>query len=48
MNVTYYFSKLIIMVNQMKERGDVVTDQQLVEKIMRPMTSNFDYVVLVI
>ena len=48
MEVSYYFSKLIIMVNQMKAYVDVVTDQQMVEKIMRSMSSNFDYAVLVI
>jgi len=36
------------MVNQMKAYVDVVTDQQMVEKIMRSMSSNFDYAVLVI
>lgn len=32
----------------MKASEDVVIDQQIVEKIMRTIPSNFDYVVLVI
>jgi len=43
-----YFSKLICVVNQMKACGEDVTDQQVAGKILRSLTSKFDFIVLAI
>jgi hypothetical protein len=43
-----YFSKLMIVVNQMKTFGEVFTDQQINEKVMRTLTSKFDFIVVAI
>ena len=43
-----YISKLINLVNQMKACGEAMTDQQIVEKIMRTLSSRFDFIVVAI
>jgi len=37
-NIAEYFSKLINIVNQMKACGKAMTDQQIVEEIMRTLS----------
>ena len=37
-----YFTRLLIIVNQMQECGDRFKDQDLVEKAMRTLTPRFD------
>ncbi|MCI41122.1 F-box protein, partial [Trifolium medium] len=43
-----YFSKLMTVVNQMKTCGEEFTDQQINEKVMRTLTSKFDFIVVAI
>ena len=43
-----YFSKLLFVVNQMNACGEVVSNQQVVGKIMRSLTSKFDFIVVAI
>jgi len=43
-----YISKLQSVVNQMKARGEEVSDQQVVGKIMRSLTSKFDFIIVAI
>jgi len=46
--ITHYFSKLLYVVNQMKACAEVVSDQQVVGKIMRSLTSKFDFIAVAI
>jgi len=46
--IVEYISKLINIVNQMKACGEKITDQQIVEKIMRTLSSRFDFIVVAI
>lgn len=41
-----YFSELIEMVNQMKICGDIITEKQVVEKVMRSLTLKFDFIMV--
>ncbi|KHN42350.1 Retrovirus-related Pol polyprotein from transposon TNT 1-94, partial [Glycine soja] len=43
-----YFSKLTSLVNQMQTCGEVITDQMVVEKVLRSLTSKFDFIVVAI
>jgi hypothetical protein len=44
--ISDYISKLLSVVNQMKACGEEVSDQQVVGKIMRSLTSKFDFIVV--
>jgi len=44
--ISDYISKLQFVVNQMKACGEEVLDQQVVGKIMRSLTSKFDFIVV--
>jgi len=46
--ISEYISKLINLVNQMKACSETITDQQIVEKIMRTLSSRFDFIVVAI
>lgn len=46
--ISEYISKLINLVNQMKACSEAITDQQIVEKIMRTISSRFDFIVVAI
>ena len=46
--IAEYISKLINLVNQMKACGEAMTDQQIVEKIMRTISSRSDFIVVAI
>ncbi|PNX90251.1 F-box protein [Trifolium pratense] len=46
--VSDYFSKLLSLVNQMKNCGENITDEMVVEKVLRSLTPSFDYVVVAI
>ena len=46
--VSEYISKLINLVNQMKACSEAITDQRIVEKIMRTISSRFDFIVVAI
>ncbi|XP_019455136.1 PREDICTED: uncharacterized protein LOC109356264 [Lupinus angustifolius] len=43
-----YFTKVIIITNQMKGCGEVVTDLMIIENIMRSLPQKFDYIVVAI
>ena len=43
-----YFSKLCSLVNQMQTCGEVLTDQMVVEKVLRSLTPKFDFIVVAI
>lgn len=43
--VEEYFARTLTIVNKMKIYGENITQVMIVEKILRSMTSRFDYVV---
>jgi hypothetical protein len=46
--ISDYISKSLSVVNQMKVYGEVVLDHKVVAKIMRSLTSKFDFIVVAI
>jgi len=46
--ISEYISKLINLVNQMKTCSEAITDQQISEKIMKTLSSRFDFIVVAI
>ncbi|PNX63787.1 F-box protein, partial [Trifolium pratense] len=46
--VSDYFSKLLALVNQMQNCGESVTDEMVIEKVLRSLTPSFDNVVIAI
>ncbi|MCH81381.1 F-box protein [Trifolium medium] len=46
--VSDYFSKLLALVNQMQNCGENVTDEMVIEKVLRSLTPSFDNVVIAI
>ncbi|GAU43485.1 hypothetical protein TSUD_91950 [Trifolium subterraneum] len=42
------FSKVLALVHQMQNCGETITDEMVVEKVMRSLTPGFDYVVVAI
>jgi hypothetical protein len=46
--VAYFFSRLVSLTNQMKSCGETISDLQKVEKVLRALTTNFDYIVVTI
>lgn len=44
-SVTDFFSRTLAVVNKMKQYGETLTESKVVEKILRSMTSKFEYVV---
>ena len=47
-NVSDYFSKLIEFLNQMKNCGENISDQMVVEKVLRSLSPKFDFIVVAI
>ena len=43
-----YFSRIEKLVNEMKDNGDKITEKDVMEKILRTLSSRFDYVVTAI
>lgn len=41
-----FFSRLMMLVNQMKSCGEKITEVQKVEKVLRSLIENFDYIVV--
>ncbi|XP_004515137.1 uncharacterized protein [Cicer arietinum] len=46
--VSDYFSKLTAIVNHMRTLGENITDQMLVEKVLRSLSPKFDFIVVAI
>lgn len=44
-SVTDYFSRVMVVANDMRNCGDDMQDVKVVEKIMRTLTDNFNYIV---
>lgn len=43
-----YFSRVIAVTNQMKNCGETIAEQTIVEKVLRSLNSHFDYIVVAI
>ena len=41
-----YFGRVLMIANQMRSNGEVMTDVKIVEKILRTLTEKFTYVVV--
>ena len=47
-NVVVYFARTLIIANKMKIHGENIQQVVIIEKILRSMTSRFDYVVCLV
>ncbi|XP_057425797.1 uncharacterized protein LOC130719176 [Lotus japonicus] len=47
-SISKFFTRLQTLTNQMKTNSEVMTDQTLVEKVLRSLTSKFDHIVTTI
>ncbi|XP_057953021.1 uncharacterized protein LOC131147257 [Malania oleifera] len=45
--VTDYFSRTMIIANKMRIHGDKIADVTIIEKILRSMTTKFNYVKMI-
>lgn len=46
--IAQFFNRIISHTNAMKACGEIVSDQSIVEKILRTLTPNFDHIVVAI
>ena len=44
-SVTDYFGRVMVVANDMRNCGDDMEDVKIVEKILRTLTENFNYIV---
>ncbi|XP_042401438.1 uncharacterized protein LOC121991511 [Zingiber officinale] len=44
-NVSDYFTRVLVIVNQLKRNGDDIEDSRIVEKILRLLEPRYDYVI---
>ena len=47
-NISYYFLRLLVIVNQMKRNCEKIKDIRVVEKTLRSLTTKFEHVVVAI
>lgn len=46
--VSEFFSRGVLLMNQMKACGESITNLQKIDKVLRSLTANFDYIVMYI
>lgn len=44
--ITDYFARVMLVVNNMSNNGEVMKESQIVEKILRTLTEKFNYIVV--
>jgi hypothetical protein len=47
-SISTYFSRIVTLTYQMKACGETITDLQKIEKVLRSLTADFDYIVVTI
>src|ERR1051325_11647435 len=47
-SISAYFSRIVTLTNQMKACRETITDLQKIEKVLRSLTTYFDYIVVTI
>ena len=47
-SVSNYFSRVLLIANYMRNFGENMTSEKIVEKILRTLTENFNYMVCLI
>ena len=47
-SISAYFSRIVTLTNQMKVCGETITDLQKIEKVLRSLIADFDYIVVTI
>ena len=45
-SVSDYLSRIVVLTNKMKACGEAINDLQKIEKVLRSLTANFDYIVV--
>lgn len=43
-----YISRVVVVTNEMKSCGEMLSEQVLIKKVLRSLTSQFDYIVIAI
>ena len=46
--VSEYISRMILITNEMKACGETLSEQVIIEKVLRSLTPQFDYIVVAI